>query len=1283
MTRRHKSAFTQQPHIALLGQAPFTSLVTNGGGGQARFGPIVINRWRADPTLDDYGQWIYVRDLSADSVWSAAHQPVCAPAQSSSVTLDEGLVTFERTDGDIDTRMEIAVASAEAAEIRRVTLTNNSGSIREIEITSCCEVAIATDAADRGHPVFSNLFVQTEWIPESNAILAMRRPRSALNGPVWCGQVLAVMHGEARNTSCETDRAQFIGRGRSSRNPVAMDNGGILSGRTGAVLDPVFVIRTRVSVPAGSSAEVALTTFMAEDREQALQSAARYSDAKVVAVSFESGIAASRNVTKELGIDPGDAEKYQELAGRFVFPRKLSGDPSFAREFELIMPAKGRKIFASSGRPFMLGVVRSARGLEAAGKLAEAHRYWQQKGLSADLVLITAGSADDPDLAATVMSTIGSTDESDVPAEFGRIFVLRSDQLSDGELSTLAALARMEVDCDGFDLERELESRDADEASTESGAISTSPDNAGPSDAGLQFFNGIGGFNSNNEYEIRLTGDLLPPAPWINVVANASGGFIAGEAGAGPTWAINSSQFRLTPWQNDPVSDRPGECIYLKDEETGGLWTPTPAPIREHAPYTVRHGAGYSVFEHEHDGIRTALRMGVPEADPVKIQVLTIANDSERTRRISITGFTEWVLGGNREATRLHVRTAFNPETGIALARNPLDAEFADQCAFVAMSEPVVAHTLSRGDFLGRNGTHVRPKWLIERGSLNKEEPSTDPCAALTAAVELDPGESRRIVILVGSAPGIADATEMVKRYRSPSAADEAIDAAVNAWRVRLSAVTVRTPEPSFDLMLNQWAFYQALSCRVWGRIALYQSSGAYGFRDQLQDVTAFVYAEPGLAREQIIRAASRQFEEGDVQHWWHPHSGRGIRTRFADDLVWLPFVVDHYLRVTHDFSVLDEETPYLSLRTLEPDEEELYTVPEISGRTATVFDHCVHALNRATTRGAHGLPLIGSGDWNDGMNRVGVEGRGESVWLGWFFIDTLRRFAVYADGREQSGTAESFRKKAEGYREAIETSAWDGDWYRRAYYDDGTPLGSHVNTECQIDSIAQSWSVISSAGDEERSRIAMESLDRRLVRQDAKLIMLLTPPFDRGTHDPGYIQGYLPGVRENGAQYTHAALWAVLATALQGRGDRAFELYQMINPITHADSVDDVATYKVEPFVVAADVYTAEGHVGRGGWTWYTGSASWLYRVGLEAILGFTKRGETIGMNPCIPATWKEFSLEYRHGGSNYAIRVLNPSGVESGVVSISVDGVNAEGVIRLFNDGQRHEVTVTMGRV
>jgi cyclic beta-1,2-glucan synthetase len=797
----------------------------------------------------------------------------------------------------------------------------------------------------------------------------------------------------------------------------------------------------------------------------------------------------------------------------------------------------------------------------------------------------------------------------------------------------------------------------------------------------LACFNGLGGFNARGEYEIRLNGEDLPPAPWVNVIANDAAGFLVSETGAGPTWAVNSSFFRLTPWANDPVSDPASECIYLRDDENGEIWTPTAAPIRETTPYTTRHGFGYSVFEHEHGGIVTSLRAGMPNADPVKIQVLSITNSGTRRREISLTGYVEWILGVDRERTQGQVRVEMIPDRSVMLASNTFEAELADQVAFFAVSEKLSGFTADRRAFLGRNGTVSSPVELSGDSLDGKLDDVVDACAALQASMTLEPGESRDMTFLLGSGKGKDEALALADRYRTPASANAALDAFAKSWSDRLNTIHVTTPDPMFDLMINGWALYQALSCRMWGRIALYQSSGAYGFRDQLQDSMAFVYADQDIARAHIIRAASRQFEEGDVQHWWHPHSGRGVRTHFADDLIWLAFVVNHYVRVSGDATVLDEQAGYVKSRLLEPDEDELYDVPEISSRSSSVYDHCLFALRHATTAGGHGLPLIKGGDWNDGMNRVGIGGKGESVWLAWFLCKTLREFAELARARGDEAVASELIEKADAYNEAVESTSWDGDWYRRAYYDDGAPLGARGNSECMIDSIAQSWSVISGAGNAGRAKTAMESFEKYLVREDARLLMLLTPSFDKGLHDPGYIQGYLPGVRENGAQYTHAAIWSVLATAMLGHGDRAFELFQMTNPITHALTPEAVATYKVEPYVVAADVYTAAGHLGRGGWTWYTGSASWLYRVGLETLLGFKKRGDTLALDPCIPSVWKEFSINYRHRRSRYVITVRNPNGVQRGVASITVDGALVNEHFDLVDDGRARDVIVTLG--
>ncbi|HTR78824.1 MAG TPA: hypothetical protein VMH39_11965, partial [Gemmatimonadaceae bacterium] len=791
--------------------------------------------------------------------------------------------------------------------------------------------------------------------------------------------------------------------------------------------------------------------------------------------------------------------------------------------------------------------------------------------------------------------------------------------------------------------------------------------------------NGIGELTSAGDYALVVHGDEGPPAPWINVIANPLGGCVVTERGGGFTWAANSYLFRLTPWSNDPVSDPPGEVVYLTDEATRDSWSAAPSPRGREGRYDVRHSVGCSTFVHERDGVRSELSIGIAPDAAVKISLLRLTNRDGRRRRLRVTAYAEWTLGVVRDQAHDRVRTEADPASSAVLATNTFDPLFADWTAFCALSEPLTGVTADRREFLGRNGSASAPAGLWAPSLAGSMGSGYDPCAALQCAVELAPGASRDIVVLVGAARGDADARRLIAAYRDVNRAAAAVRASADQWAKRLSVLHVRTPEPSFDALVNRWLLYQTLASRMWARTGFYQSSGAYGFRDQLQDSMALVYAEPRLARDHILRAAGRQFEEGDVQHWWHEEDGRGIRTRFSDDLVWLPFVVDHYVGVTGDRGLLDAAVPYLRMRALEPHEQEVYAVPTAAGESGSVYEHCLRALRKACTRGDHGLPLIGSGDWNDGMNRVGIQGRGESVWLAWFLITTLRAFARLARARGDDGVAAECEEQVTAYQAAVEHHAWDGAWYRRAYFDDGQPLGAASDQECRIDSIAQSWSVISGAGAPERQRRAMQSVDEHLVRGDARVIELLTPPFDKTSRDPGYIKGYVPGVRENGAQYTHAATWVVLATALLGNGTRAFELYQMLNPLTRTRTPDDMATYEAEPYAVAADIYTAPGHVGRGGWTWYTGSSAWMYRVALETILGFTKRGDDLVIHPHAPDAWGELTIAYRFGASSYVITVQDPGRVGAENAAVTVDGTAVSPpVIHLVDDGRIHQVLV-----
>ncbi|HJR63517.1 MAG TPA: glucoamylase family protein [Gemmatimonadaceae bacterium] len=1317
---------TPIPHVALLGHLPYTIMVTHCGGGYSRYEQLAVTRWRADATRDHTGQFCYVKDVTGGRMWSAAHQPVCAPADWYRALLASDRVTFHRSDGEIETRTEIAVVPEDSAEVRRVTLTNNGDDTREIELTSYGEIVLALPEADRVHPAFANLFVETEWHEWCTAITADRRPRSSEEQRLWCAHVVDSGDDRSGPVTYETDRARFLGRGRTPRDPLALDLDGPLSGTTGAVLDPIVALRTRVRLAPGQSASVAFTTLVATSRQRLFELAGRYHDPHTAQRALDLAWTSTQVELRELGISPIDAAVYQELAGNLFYGGSALRVPSAelrrSRGSQPLLWANG----ISGDWPILLASIESVEGLPTLRQLFAAHHYWRRRGMTVDLVIINAHpSTYLQDLHDRIMESILASNDAGFTDRPGGVFLRRRDLLGPNELLMLRATARAIIPCDGRSLarivdaarqpeERELEDRDEapplrpsgrstppsalavrrlrarrDMTSAASSIIVprwSSPPSVTAGDGSrppeiepLLFDNGFGGVTDDADYRVRVSGGRLPPAPWANVVANALGGFVVTERGSGFTWVENSYFFRLTPWHNDPVSDPPGDVLYVRDDESREVWSATPCGVVRDAVCTVHHRPGSSTFELEHAGIASHLTLAMADAEAARISLLRLTNRSARTRRLSVTAFVEWSLGVLREHTQHLVRTHFDRQQRAIFAQNHFNPEFTDWTAFCALSEKVTSHTGDRREFLGRNGTVADPAAL--RGGRLEERTGAgmDPCAALQCELTLAPGETREVVVVLGAANDEGRAREIIAALCRPDRARDAIAASVAEWDRRLSVVTVRTPEPSFDLMVNRWALYQALACRMWARSAVYQSSGAYGFRDQLQDVMAFVYAEPVVAREHILRAASRQFVEGDVQHWWHPHTGRGVRTRFSDDLVWLPFVADHYVRVTGDARLLDEVVPFLAMRALEPGEHEVYDLPQVADERASVYEHCLRALRKACTHGPHGLPLIGGGDWNDGMNRVGSEGRGESVWLAWFLITTLRAFAEQAAGRGDRLVANDLLERATVYASAVEAEGWDGEWYRRAYFDDGTPLGSAVSDECRIDSIAQSWSVISGAGAEGRQEQAMRSVERYLVDNDARILLLLTPPFDKTPLDPGYIKGYLPGVRENGAQYTHAALWTVLATALRGDNDRAFQLYQMLNPLMHARTPDEAAIYKVEPYVVAADVYSAAGHLGRGGWTWYTGSASWMYRVGLENILGFRKRGETLEVRPCVPSDWPGYEMVYRYRRTAYTITIENPHAASDGGLEMTLDGRLLDTpTLPLTDDGEEHVVVV-----
>ncbi|PMR70202.1 cyclic beta 1-2 glucan synthetase [Halomonas heilongjiangensis] len=1286
------SADTATPAVQLLSNGRYHVMVTNAGGGYSRWRDLAVTRWREDPTRDHHGIFCFLRDLESGHVWSNAHQPTCSASSHYQAIFAEGRAEYRRRDsvgsGEMETYTEIAVSPEDDIELRRLRLTNHTSQRRELEVTSYAEVVIAPAAADALHPAFSNLFVQTEIIAPHSAILCHRRSRAPEDLSAWMFQLLIVRDAPSPAASYETDRLGFIGRCRDTAAPLAMDQPGELSGHAGAVLDPIAAIRRCFSVEPHHAVTLDLVTGIAGSRADAECLIAKYQDRHLADRVFELTWTHRQVVLEQLDASEADAQLHARLASAVVYAHPaLRAEPAI-----IAANRRGQSAlwsYAISGDlPIVLLRVGSSSSLALVRQLIQAHAHWRLQGLAVDLVIWNEEYAVyRQQLQEQILGLIASGSGASHLDRPGGIFVRPLEQIAGEDRLLFQAVARAIILDSHGSLEEQLDQRQRQDARPPLLSVTDTrppaPSAIPVAPEGLILNNPLGGFSANGqEYVIQLGPDQHTPAPWVNVIANPDFGCVISESGGSYTWRVNAHENRLTTWHNDPVSDPSGEALYLRDEESGHVWSPTPLPMHSDAHYLVRHGFGYSVFESEQDGISTQLWVYVALDANIKFSVLKVRNLSARVRHLSVTGYVEWVLGDLPAKTAMHVSTEVAAASGALLARNVFHHELSEQVAFFDVDDPTRTLSGDRQEFIGRNGSLQQPAALQRTHLSGTVGAGLDPCAALQVKLSLAPDESRQVIFRLGVGSDREHANALIQHYRVVGTANQALADVQAHWRHTLGALQIETPDPALDVMTNGWLLYQTLACRLWARSGYYQSGGAFGFRDQLQDSMALAHAMPERLRDQLLLCASRQFREGDVQHWWHPPQGRGVRTRCSDDYLWLPLALCRYVRFTDDIDILDAPAPFLEGRAVGDDDEAYYDLPSLAPGEASLYQHALLALRHGLRFGEHGLPLMGSGDWNDGMNLVGIKGRGESVWLGFFLCQVLEEFGQLAQRHGDLDTVENCRITLGTLRDSLDQHGWDGGWYRRAYFDDGTPLGTATGSECRIDSISQSWAVLSGAGDAYRVEQAMEAVFTHLVHPEQQLIQLLSPPFDKATPTPGYIRGYVPGVRENGGQYTHAAIWAAMAYARLGQRERAWLLMDMLNPIHHSQSPTGMARYRLEPYVMAADIYAMPPHVGRGGWSWYTGAAGWMYRLISESLLGLHQAGNTLTITPCLPAAWPPIRLRYRFHSTTYCITIRQTADAGHHPSATLLDGSSQPGpIITLCDDGREHQVEIQLG--
>lgn len=1279
----------EYPVAHILSNNHYNIMMTSDGSGLSSCENIAINRWRPDYTTDNHGMFFYVQNIDSQEFWSSTYQPTEIEPDNYQTIFSLDKAEFIRKDGDIYTKTEVIVSPQDNTEIRRLTITNNGKNDITFEVTSYFEAVIDEFNSDLSHPAFSKLFIETEFDCDKQMLLATRRPRSSGKERKWIMSTVLVDDKPAEYIEYETDRAKFIGRGNSVKNPESLTRGLHLTNTVGKVLDAIMCLRVRVTVPAGKKRTATYISGITDTREECMRIAFEYRKPHVIEDSYKLALFHKDVEMQYLNIKPKQANAIQEMVGSLYYPSKLMRSSESILSKNVLAQSSLWRFGISGDNPIILLRINDQTELDTVNDMILVYEYLRMKGTRVDLVILNEMQEGYfQELSLKIRDLINNIKVFDTSTRQLGAYLIQMSVLTEEELNLLYTVARIVLTGKDRLLSKKVKNLFIDEPIEKEIPYNFRDDitynEINLVDDHLELFNGIGGFvKDGSEYVISISDINITPSPWINVIANEKFGFIVSALGAGHTWALNSRENKLTTWTNDPVSEIPSEIIYIRDEISGKYFTPSALPIRENNKYKVRHGFGYTVFEHNSLELEQKTTVFVPEKDSIKIFKVSLNNKCDIARSLSLTYFADIVMGVSRETSVPYIITKMNNTSNIFTAKNPYNGDFRNEILFVSCSEKINSYSADKSSFIGKGGSLAKPESLLYKELPNNCGAGLDPCVALKVNIELEPQEEKEVIFIIGEVQDPSLIEKLVDKYLNIEQTNNEFENIKEYWNNILTQIVVDTPDNSTNYLLNGWLLYQTLACRIFARSAYYQASGAYGFRDQLQDTLSLLNARPEIARNMILQHSTRQFFEGDVQHWWHPYTdGRGVRTRMSDDLLWLPYVTSEYITSTGDNLILDEVTSYIEDSQLSEKEHERYTTPRLSDNFGSIYEHCIKAIDRSIKFGQHGLPFIGCGDWNDGMNKVGVAGKGESVWLAWFLYKVLNMFAPICEMKGDFERSKQYIEVSKQLASSTEENAWDGEWYLRAYFDDGTSLGSRQNIECQIDSIPQSWSVISGAADFERSNIAMESVRNHLVKYEDQLIQLLTPPFDKMVPDPGYIKGYIPGIRENGAQYTHAAVWTVIAFSKLKKGDAAYSLFRMLNPINHTTNYSEAVKYKNEPYVMSADVYSTSPHNGRGGWSWYTGASGWMYSSGVEWILGIKKTGNFLDINPTIPKEWNQYSIKYKYNKTLYNIIVKNPQNIDSGVVLVIVDEKQmADLRIPLVDDMLEHNVEVIMG--